>query len=172
MRINSKDAGKVNRLGATKSAPSSTAESKREMTMNEKENKEIWKSNQIYVQTQLDMIHVYLVHSDWKYRVNRYINNNQNKEQKDDDEEDDFELEDVESMAVISDENKGKYVTNSYGFGVDHSHPHLNYIYASLHDELLYNKLHAIDESTFSNLLIKATKIHKIATTTYSDELI
>ena len=41
-----------------------------------------------------------------------------------------------------------------------------------MHDELLLNTLHPIEERTFVNLLVKAIKIHRIALTKYKDELI
>ena len=45
-------------------------------------------------------------------------------------------------------------------------------IHRSMHDELLMNNLHSIDESTFCDLLIKAINMHRIATTKYKDSLI
>ena len=72
------------------------------------------------------MIHSYLVHSDWKDHVNRYIKKKdktekkENKYDNDEDEEDEYELEEADVVAKIQDTNKGKYVTSSYGFGVDH----------------------------------------------------
>ena len=72
----------------------------------------------MYIQSDLDMIHSYLVHSDWKDRVNRYIQTKEQKEGKEDDS--DYELEYVEEISNIAPENKAKYVTTSYGFGVDH----------------------------------------------------
>ena len=44
-----------------------------------------------------------------------------------------------------------------------HSHPHLDYIYPSLHDGLLLNTLFRIEETIFREFLIKAIKIHKVA---------
>ena len=52
------------------------------------------------------------------------------------------------------------------------SHPHLVNVYPSLHDELLLNTLHPIEERTFCQLLIKAIKIHQIAATKYRNDLI
>ena len=81
---------------------------------------------QIYNQSQMDMIHSYLCHTDWKDRVNRYIQQKkqekqENKEGKEDIEDDeDLELEEVDTITTIHNDNKGKYVTSSYGFGVDH----------------------------------------------------
>ena len=45
-------------------------------------------------------------------------------------------------------------------------------VYPSLHDEMLLNTLHPIEERTFCNLLIKAMKIHQIALRNYKKELI
>ena len=89
--------------------------------MNHKEDKQLWNLQQTYNQSQLDLIHSYLCHTDWKDRVNRYIQ--QKKDQKNegkDDEKEDYELEEVDAITTIHTENKSKYVTTSYGFGVDH----------------------------------------------------
>eukprot|EP01083_Nonionella_stella_P174023 602122_1 len=40
------------------------------------DDKELWSLQQYYIQSQLDKIHSYLVHSNWKYFVQRYGTNN------------------------------------------------------------------------------------------------
>ncbi len=46
-----------------------------------------------------------------------------------------------------------KYVTNTsesdtiaYGYGIEHNHSHLSPTYQSVYEELLYNKLHCLNE--------------------------
>eukprot|EP01084_Bolivina_argentea_P302072 521342_1 len=41
---------------------------------NKSEDKNIWSLHQYYIQSQLDLIHSYLVHSNWKFFVQRYSN--------------------------------------------------------------------------------------------------
>ena len=69
---------------------------------------------------------------NWKERVNRYIQQKkeENKEQDDNMEEikENYNLEEVDTMTTIHDENRGKYITSSYGFGVDHRFVYLVYI--------------------------------------------
>ena len=67
----------------------------------------------------MDKIHFYLSHSSWQNEVNRYIQSRETLEQKESDDED-VELEEVVVEAKIDDANKSKYVTSSYGFGVEH----------------------------------------------------
>lgn len=110
---------RVHRLGNTASKTMEKSVTK----INDKEDKDLLTLQQKHTQSPLDMIHSYSCHADWKDRVNRYIQKRKDeKENKDqvDDEQEDFELEKVEFAASIADENKAKYVTNSYGFGVDH----------------------------------------------------
>ena len=96
----------------------SNHDEEKEIKSNHIEAKDVWKLNQIYIESQLDVIHGYLVHSKWKDRVNRYIHRNKNQqEHKYDEEEDEYELQDVDVVKV---ENKGKYITSSYGFGIQH----------------------------------------------------
>eukprot|EP01084_Bolivina_argentea_P136974 241244_1 len=100
---------------------------------NNSENKNIWSLKQRYSQNQLDTIHAFLVHSNWKYFIQRYSNQHDEDDQKYN--SDNIKL--VPSNISVQPQNKNRYVTDSYGFGIDHSHPHLKDKYCSLHDEML-----------------------------------
>eukprot|EP01083_Nonionella_stella_P120906 362797_1 len=126
--------------------------------------KNIWKLKQFYHQSQLDMIHTFLVHSNWETFVQRYTKTQNN-------EEDEYNISDFKSddtNAFV--QNKDKYVTDllqssntHYGFGIDHSHPSLSPIYESIHDEMTSNALCALGEPEFQHLLVKAIKLHQVA---------
>ena len=91
--------------------------------INGEENKKLWTLRQIYHQSQLDTIHCYLCHTDWKDRVNRYIKRKKQEDgdsKENDNDEEDYELEEMDAVTTMADVNKSKYVTSSYGFGVDH----------------------------------------------------
>eukprot|EP01084_Bolivina_argentea_P288252 494728_1 len=123
-----------------------------------KEQKNIWELKEYYNQSQLDMIHSFLVHSNWQFYVERHsdITDHNNDELKHNEQEI---------------QNKSKYISDlsanesGYGFGVDHCHPHLSPVHASIYDELLFNKLCALNEKQFQNLLTKAIKLHSIIKT-------
>ena len=90
--------------------------------VNDAEDKNLWTMKQIYIQSQLDLVHCYLCHTDWKDRVNRYIQQKQ-KQGSDEEEledEEQYELEEADHITMVHHENKNKYITSSYGFGVDH----------------------------------------------------
>eukprot|EP01084_Bolivina_argentea_P285501 489613_1 len=102
------------------------------------EDKNIFSLKQYYMQCQLDTIHTFLVHSNWKH----FLQPSKNKHDENINEELKFdERETVQQNIHI---NKSKYISNinidkSYGFGVDHSYPNLKGEYCSLHDELSLN---------------------------------
>eukprot|EP01084_Bolivina_argentea_P215085 365136_1 len=50
----------------------------------EKLEKNMWELKQFYNQSQLDMIHSYLVHSEWQYFVQRYSNMHDKNDENDD----------------------------------------------------------------------------------------
>eukprot|EP01083_Nonionella_stella_P048728 130103_1 len=87
------------------------------------EDKDIWSSIQYYTQRQLDMIHSFLVHSNWGYFLKRYVKSNDPDEEEeiDDDEATSNEKWSAEQMA----QNKHKFVSDlqesnlasNYGFG-------------------------------------------------------
>eukprot|EP01084_Bolivina_argentea_P218982 371489_1 len=153
-----------------------TEEEKKTMVDNVSEDTaDIWLLKMNYIQTQLDIIHSYLVHSSWKLFVQRYAN----QHDKDDCITDDFKATSDEMDPGIA-INKSKYMTeasgsneSNYGFGIDMYHPHLTDIYNSLHIELLCNKLCPMAETQFERMLIKAVGMHTIALgDNYKHELI
>eukprot|EP01083_Nonionella_stella_P287443 978433_1 len=134
------------------------------VTVDRKHDTNIWTLKQYYAQSQLDMIHSYLVHSNWTQFIQRYAKTQSEK--------DDVKTCDApqinEGVDLI--QNAEKYVTDladatvtNYGFGIDHAHPHLTPTHYSMRDELLFNALYCIKESVFQHLLIKAIKLHAIA---------
>ena len=71
----------------------------------------------------------------------------------------------------MNEHDSGK--ANSYGFGIDHPHPHLQSVFSCIRDELLLNKLYPLKVSQFHQILIKAIKIHGVATSdTYKHDMI
>merc|ERR1719206_947284 len=142
---------------------------------------DVWTLNQIYVQSKLDVIHTFLAHSEFEFFVQR--NAEEKKMQKDDgdDGDDDGAVVDDEKktssseLKQMSDErNTEKYVSvstesSTYGFGLDHSYPFLSPKYKSIHHELTRNKLYRLDNSLFRSILVKAIKMHPIATSAECD---
>eukprot|EP01084_Bolivina_argentea_P083383 150967_1 len=134
--------------------------------INNKEDKHIWFLKQYYIQTQMDIIHSYLAHTDWKYLVNQHlgfptktidVDDNCNKQSE-------TLYENSESILSIERhrQNKNKYVSN-YGFGMDYTHTHLDPKYKCMRHELLLNALCYLSVEKFEEQLIKAIRKHKIA---------
>eukprot|EP01084_Bolivina_argentea_P253461 425742_1 len=104
-------------------------------------HKDMWSLRQYYMQTTMDVIHSYLVHSDYKGFIERYANQNEEKF------DEKLKISDADLSIANNKQKKSKYVTDSslsntvnYKFGVDHSHPHLSPAFLCLRDELLCNK--------------------------------
>eukprot|EP01084_Bolivina_argentea_P108562 194021_1 len=145
------------------------AEHKTRDSENDNENnKNIWELKEHYKQSQLDVIHSYLVHSKWQYFVQRYSTKHE------------LNIQIYQPQNNVQNVNTEKYVTElddsasgTYGFGVDFSHPYLSPVYASVYDELLCNRLRCLSENQFQNLITKSIKLHQIALSTeYKTELI
>eukprot|EP01083_Nonionella_stella_P285217 970867_1 len=155
---------------------------------NQCDDKHIWSLQQYYIQSQLDKIHSYLVHSNWKYFVQRYAKDNKKEDDdeatNDDDdqereatlikeEEKEFETDAMATADAAAQKSKFTSDSDSYGFGVDHSYPHLTDIHCSIQDELVLNTLYPLSVAHFQNLLIKAIKTHEIALSKgYKEDLI
>eukprot|EP01084_Bolivina_argentea_P008991 16828_1 len=129
-------------------------------------NKQIWNLKQYYSQSQLDIMHTFLVHSNWKKFVQRFAD----QRDKPNDDEIEYDINDSNLNKNNNVQNKNKYVTDlsestvgSYGFGFEHQHPYLSPKYCSVRDELLCNSLFNIKDTVFRNLLTNAIKKHKIA---------
>eukprot|EP01083_Nonionella_stella_P112212 329793_1 len=113
----------------------------------------------------LDIIHSYLVHSEWKGFVRMYSE----YERKSDDEEEDDHL--------LITQTKDKHITQTsarlqFVLGVDHDHLHLKPVYCSIRDELLLNSQESLPVELFADAMMKAIKCHSIALKEYDDELI
>eukprot|EP01083_Nonionella_stella_P012267 34798_1 len=108
-------------------------------------DKNIWTLKQYYNQTQLDIIHSYLVHS----------------KSKEDIEEEEEHHEDLKEEVA----NKDRYISfgAEYGFGVMHEHHDLAPVHSSVYDEMMQHKECPLRELVFHNLLTKAIMKHKIA---------
>eukprot|EP01084_Bolivina_argentea_P054990 100835_1 len=132
------------------------------------QNRNVWQSKQRFIQRQLDMMHHYLVHSDWKDFFSRYVH-----EQK---ENENIKINDSSRSTQRNNENKQKFITdfamNNYGFGIDHLHPHMNGKYFSIRDELLFNTLCSLSISQFRLSFTKAINKHGIALRQYGNTLI
>eukprot|EP01083_Nonionella_stella_P001119 3241_1 len=81
---------------------------------------------QYYIQSQLDVIHSYLVHSPWKTMV-KHLTNQDNGET----------LVECEEEPKVT-TKKDKYITE-YGFGVFHEHLRLSPTFHSIYDEMMHN---------------------------------
>eukprot|EP01084_Bolivina_argentea_P251527 421873_1 len=149
-------------------------------------NKNIWQLKQYYIQSQLDIMHSYLVHSNWEYFVKRYMDkcehkNNEAKTNDDSDDDDIIQNEwNASDLSPIDDiNNQNKYVTESdesdvtnYGFGIEHSHQHMLPKYGSVYDELLLNAFCKLSDKSFNRLITKSIKKHQIAVgTEYKNHL-
>eukprot|EP01083_Nonionella_stella_P286660 975609_1 len=147
------------------------------LIINEEADIDIWRLKQHYIQSQLDIIHSYLVHSNWERFVQKYSeqaaddgNNNALNTALYDEADDDFAIQ-----------NKGKYVTDikdcdavdtQYGFGIDHAHHRMRSIHSSVRDELLLNKRKRLCVESFQDAIIKTIKVHPVALKQYADQLI
>eukprot|EP01084_Bolivina_argentea_P297487 512520_1 len=125
------------------------------------ERTNIWGAKQYYIQSQLDIIHSYLCHSKWEIYVKRYAKQYENEQH-------DEKYDEPNDKLLM--QNKAKYVTETtqsdimnYGFGVEHRYPHLNAIYSSIYDEMLFNKWCRLSERAFVDTLLKSVKKHNIA---------
>eukprot|EP01084_Bolivina_argentea_P253462 425744_1 len=122
-----------------------------------------WSLKQYYMQSTMDIIHSYLVHSDYKYFIKRYTN------QTDELQKTDTKLHDADLSIAHDKQKTSKYVTNGssdetmYKLGIDMSHPHLKPKYSCLKDELLCNEFWPLTLQQFDRLLIKAINMHQIA---------
>eukprot|EP01084_Bolivina_argentea_P145499 255013_1 len=110
--------------------------------------------NQQYIQYSLDLIHSFLVHTDWEH----YFDTNDNKH------------------AQVTEKNKDKFITdvtivddyNSYGFGVDHNYIYLSPIHSCMKDELMKFEKHPISVDIFEMQLVKALNMKEIAEKQYA----
>eukprot|EP01084_Bolivina_argentea_P082711 149758_1 len=138
-------------------------EEEKNEVVNNQNNKNIWNLNQYYAQSLLDVIHSYLVHSNWKLFVKRYLDNEQK-----------YDIEDENDKFIKHGQNRDKFITddsNQYGFGIDHSHCHMNSYFSCVRDEIAHNGLCSLGQIVFSILLTKAIKVHHTAITEYKDTL-
>eukprot|EP01084_Bolivina_argentea_P218985 371501_1 len=150
-------------LRAQLTSITSVNNSKQSININNKsDDKNIWSLKEYYNQSQLDIIHSYLVHSNYKYFIQR--------KSKHAGLETESKTEQISSNPQIinTKESNDKYF--SYGFGVEHSYQHLSSKYSSIHDELLYNTISdiSISEILFQTILVKSIKMHKL---TLTDEI-
>eukprot|EP01084_Bolivina_argentea_P016789 31367_1 len=119
-------------------------------------NKDIWKLKNYYNQKQLDTIHHYLVHTDWKeYTQRKFKKNNKASDEK--------EMLDDESISYQEIERPRDKFASEFGFGIKYQHHTLKPIYTSVYDEVIYNKQYPLREEDFRNSLVKAIRQHKVA---------
>eukprot|EP01083_Nonionella_stella_P124982 377789_1 len=159
------------------------------------EAKDIWSLRQYYVQSQLDMMHTFLVHTDWHEYIqskglklhgytastlpvlNISMPGVLRQQSSTFDEENGSPRGIRGSITNMMSANTHKFVTETthktrYGFGVDHCHIHLQPKFKCLRDELIKNKLYRITIRNYQNLLTKSIKKHRIASTDYKFKLI
>ena len=105
-----------------------------------KKEKDLWIEKEKYIQSELDMIHAYLVHHDWQNDL-RNKSNTENKEK---------------FVTKISNDID---ISHQYKFGVDHDYIYLKPNCKSLRHELKNDK--TINGDIFDELLIKAVKKKK-----------
>eukprot|EP01084_Bolivina_argentea_P094408 169716_1 len=121
--------------------------------------KNIWNLKQYWIQSQLDVIHTYLVHSNWKAYIHRYVTQK--------DANIDISAMEYDEKLAVPITNNHKYTSNDsdfvkYGFGVDHDHPYLKPEWKCLRDEILHSKA-AISANKFDTQLTKAIKLLELA---------
>eukprot|EP01084_Bolivina_argentea_P296076 509873_1 len=104
--------------------------------------KDIWSFQQYYNQSQLDIIHSYLVHSNAETIIQYHSNQS----------ESDDEIIDKYVEPSITLQNRDKFTT-AFGFGIRHNHTQLSPKYNSVYDELICNNLCSLSETTFYNML-------------------
>eukprot|EP01084_Bolivina_argentea_P169602 293997_1 len=131
-------------------------------SVNKSQKTNIWSLKQYYTQMQLDTMHCYLSHSNWTVSAKQYAKSTDENENKV------VDVKTINENTIL--QNKNKYITDltgshitDYRFGFDHSHPYLHPVHYSIRDEILRNKLFALHENRFQQLLVKAIKLHKIA---------
>eukprot|EP01083_Nonionella_stella_P265176 898590_1 len=127
---------------------------------------DVWYLKQYYIQSELDVIHTYLVHSDWQRVV-------QKLKPKDAQPHHEHKVDPGAQNETIELQNKAKYRTDvgdssNYGFGIDHSHPYLNPRYDSIHEEVLRS---CLDHATFARILVKAIELRANTSRKYIEEL-
>eukprot|EP01083_Nonionella_stella_P005177 15022_1 len=144
-------------------------EEEKEQKMEEKEmsdpkrnEKDIWSLGQYYMQSELDKMHTFLVHTDWE----EYINANKPKHTRHKSVKSVSNRSDVSHRSVRT-QRSHKFITvasdkTKYGFGIEYSYIHLKGMFECLRDELMQNKLIHVTTSQYQNLLIKAIKKHRI----------
>eukprot|EP01084_Bolivina_argentea_P137016 241312_1 len=110
--------------------------------------KTILSLKQHYAHNKLDLIHSFLVHSDYKQFTNGAQQFNIN--------------------------NQHKYVSKSdeYGFGIAHSYPYSKPKYESLKKEMLCNNIYRLTHKQFKLQLMKAINMNQIAKHKYQKQLI
>eukprot|EP01083_Nonionella_stella_P027538 75905_1 len=129
------------------------ADNKEQKEFQNEEDKDIWSLNQHYVQSQLDIIHCHLAHSDIQRALQRF-SQKQNL------------MGHGRRKSNFSDTELSGSDTSNYGFGICHEHQHLNPVYDSVHDELLRNRLHhgrvraRLNVKQFQNALVTTIKKH------------
>eukprot|EP01083_Nonionella_stella_P305957 1069498_1 len=135
-----------------------------QLRMQSNHHKDIWELKQHYTQSELDIIHCHLVHSDLQRELKRFAERHADDQKHVDIEE----YKSEEDVSCIS-TDKSKFITElsqsdtaDYGFGVNHHHPYLKPIHGhdSIHDELLLNTLHRLSVNQLQHALVKAIKKH------------
>eukprot|EP01084_Bolivina_argentea_P294497 506720_1 len=134
---------------------------KRDNNIDTIEDRNIWKFNQYYYQSQLDMMHSYLVHTEWQTMVARYAYQEDTK----DDKQDEAVLIETKSELPPTRDDK----LSEFGFGIGYYHPDLAPKYKSTYHELIFNKLWKFNETMFCNLLTKAIRKHEVALVEYAE---
>eukprot|EP01084_Bolivina_argentea_P037246 68862_1 len=131
-----------------------------ERNTNKEIDKNIFTLKQIYNQSQLDIIHSYLCHYDWKEAVRRQFDQHEQKM-------DEETMNETNEEAKTDEFNRGDKYISEFGFGVRHVHVEMSPIYNSIWDEIIYNKECSLGEALFRNVLIKAIKKYPGASNFY-----
>eukprot|EP01083_Nonionella_stella_P149649 475630_1 len=137
-------------------------EEKEQLLELEELKKDVWGLDQYYLQSELDKMHTFLVHTDWE----EYINANKPKHTRHKSVKSVSNRSDVSHRSVRT-QRSHKFITvasdkTKYGFGIEYSYIHLKGMFECLRDELMQNKLIHVTTSQYQNLLIKAIKKHRI----------
>eukprot|EP01084_Bolivina_argentea_P114242 203433_1 len=120
------------------------------------EDNNIWSAQQYYIQKELDIIHAYLVHSNWELFFNRYSKKSDKK--------------DTQKQNFISDILQESTAEN-YGFGIDHQHQYLKPKYICMRDELIFNRMCRLSITQFRHSIIKALNKHRVVLNSIMKEI-
>eukprot|EP01084_Bolivina_argentea_P172191 298288_1 len=114
---------------------------------------------QYYFINQLDVIHHYFAHTDWKRFAKKQYEN------------DDYSQVQDKYKYVTSSNELVETQNNVYSFGIGYDYSKMGGIYDSIRKEMIFNKVHKLSAAVFQVLVTKAINKHAIALTKHKNKL-